>query len=303
MATEIGAIGGNRPLLELRYERPKLVHHAVEMLAAKDARPLAGGSDLIPQLREGRRTSQLIVDLKHVPALTAIELLGDGGWRLGAATSIAAMRKHATFAAAHGPLLESAGLIGSLQVQSRASLGGNLCNAAPSADGVPLLAALDAVAEIEGPGGPRRMPAGEVPAGPGRTSLKPGELLVSLLLPKRPERSAERYYRFTPRREMDIAVAGAGVRIDLANDGTITAARVVLASVGPTPIRATRAEAALVGDKVSAKLFADAGAHAAAEAQPISDTRGSAEYRRDLVAVLTRRALVDCAARLGVRLS
>lgn len=288
---------------ELRYERPISVSQAVALLAAHDARPLAGGSDLIPQLREGRRKSGVVIDIKHIPELTAIEATGDGGWRVGAATSIAAMRKHAAFFADQRPLVESAGLIGSLQVQSRASLGGNLCNAAPSADGVPLLIALDAVAVIHGPDGVREVPAAQVPAGPGRTSLRPGELLVSLVLPKRSARSTERYYRFTPRREMDIAIAGAGVRIDLAVDDTVKAVRIVLASVGPTPIRALKAEAAMVGEKATAKLFADAGAHAAQEAQPISDTRGSADYRRDLVAVLTRRALADCATRLGVRLS
>lgn len=272
------------------------------MLTAESARPLAGGSDLIPQLRERRRRSSLIVDLKHIPELTSIEALGDGGWRFGAATSIAAMRKHAGFMLAHQSLLDSAGLIGSLQVQSRASLGGNLCNSAPSADGVPLLIALDAVATINGPLGAREVLVEQIPMGPGQTSLAPGELLVSLVLPKRAARSADRYYRFTPRCEMDIAIAGAGVRIDLTADHTIMAARVVLASVGPTPIRATMAEAEMIGEKPSVKLFAEVGAHAADEARPISDTRGSADYRRELVAVLTRRALADCASRLGVQI-
>lgn len=290
-------------MLELRYERPRSVAEAVALLAAPDARPLAGGSDLIPQLREGRRQSGLVVDLKHIPDLTAIEHLPSGGWRIGAATPIGVLRKHAAFAAANGALLDSADLIGSLQVQNRASLGGNLCNAAPSADGVPLLIALDAEAEIHGPSGTRRIPAASVPAGPGRTSLAPGELLVALILPPRAARSADRYLRFTPRREMDIAIAGSGVRIDLAADDTITIARIVLASVGPTPVRATAAEAALVGRKASTAAFTDAGMRAAAEAKPISDTRGSADYRRDLVAVLTRRALSDCAERLGVVLS
>lgn len=290
-------------MLELRYERPTSVSEAVALLAAADACPLAGGSDLIPQLREGRRSSRLVVDLKHIPELTSVEALPGGGWRLGAATPIGALRKHAAFAAAHPALLDSAGLIGSLQVQNRASLGGNLCNSAPSADGVPLLFALDAQAEIVGPSGSRRIPAEQVPVGPGKTSLARGELLAALVLSPRAARSADRYYRFTPRREMDIAVAGAGVRIDLSDDDTITAARIVLASVGPTPVRAVHAEAALVGNKATAKTFADAGTAAAAECRPISDTRGSVEYRRDLVAVLTRRALTDCASRLGVRLS
>lgn len=273
------------------------------MLSTEGARVLAGGSDLIPQMREGRRATARVVDLKHIPALRSIERSPAGGWRIGAATSIGALRKHPEFAAAHPALLDAAGLIGSLQVQNRASLGGNLCNAAPSADGVPLLFALDAEAEIYGHNGMRRIAASAIPVGPGKTSLAPGELLVALLLPLRTARSADRYYRFTPRREMDIAIAGSGVRIDLADNDTITAARVFLASVGPVPIRAVKAEAALVGAKASVAVFAEAAAYAAAEAQPISDTRGSADYRRDLVAVLTRRALTDCAARLGVHLA
>ncbi|MGW9330722.1 FAD binding domain-containing protein [Bosea sp. NPDC055594] len=288
---------------EIQYQRPTALADALAILACDGARPLAGGSDLIPQLREGRRQSKIVVDLKHVPELTAIEELEDGSWRIGAAVAIAPLRKHAGFRIAHAALLDSAGLIGSLQVQSRASLGGNLCNAAPSADGVPLLIALDAAAIIHGPAGDRKIPAGEIVAGPGRASLAPGELVVSLLLPKRSQRSADRYCRFTPRREMDIAVAGAGVRIDLAGDGTITAARLVLSSVGPTPIRAVAAEATMIGEKPSAALFHAAGVRAAQETRPISDTRGSAEYRRELVAVLTRRALADCASRLGVSLS
>lgn len=291
------------PLKEIEYHRPTSLDAALTILSSNEARPLAGGSDLIPQLRAGRRQTGKVVDLKHIPELTSIEATEDGSWRFGAATPVSAMRKHAGFRAVHGALLDSAGLIGSLQVQSRASLGGNLCNAAPSADGVPLLIALDAVAMIHGPAGVRHVPAEHIPVGAGRTSLAAGELLVSIVLPGRFARSADRYYRFTPRREMDIAIAGVGARIDLDDDDTITAARLVLASVGPTPIRALTAEAAMIGQKPDVRLFREAGAHAALEAQPISDTRGSADYRRELVAVLARRALADCALRLGVALS
>ncbi|HRK17474.1 MAG TPA: xanthine dehydrogenase family protein subunit M [Hyphomicrobiaceae bacterium] len=288
---------------ELKYERPTSVDDAIACMGMAGARALAGGSDLIPQLREGRRVAGVVVDLKHVPALVEIASTPDGGWRIGAAASVTKMRRHEAFFSAHRALVDSACLIGSLQVQARASLGGNLCNAAPSADGVPLLIALGAEAEIHGPGGIRRAPAEAVPTGPGRTSLSPGELLVALHLPPRVKRSADRYLRFTPRREMDIAVAGAGVRIDLDDRGAISVARVVLASVGPVPVRAKSAEALLVGQLPTARLLEYAGASAAQECTPISDTRGTAAYRRDLVAVLTRRALADCAGRLGVFLS
>ncbi len=288
---------------EFEYSRPTTIAEAVRLLAEDSARPLAGGSDLIPQVREGRRSLRRVVDLKHIPALTSIERTADGGWRLGAATSVVAMRRHRAFVEAHGELVDSADLIGSLQVRSRASLGGNLCNAAPSADGIPLLFALDAVAEIHGARGARRIPAADVCIGPGRTSLDSGELLVALHLPPRPSRSAARYLRFTPRREMDIAIAGSGVRIDLDTGNVVRTARVFLASVGPVPIRAERAEALLTGARVTAALFEQAGTAAAEQARPISDTRGSANYRRDLVTVLTRRALTDCARRLGADLA
>lgn len=285
---------------ELRYERPATISEAVSLLARDGARAIVGGTDLIPQLRERRRTASLIVDLKHVPALTAIERTGDGSWCLGGAVSVAALGRHSGFASEHGPILDAGRLIGSLQVQTRASLAGNLCNAAPSADGVPLLLALGAEAEIEGPKGTRRVAAEAVPTAPGRTTLGAGEIVTAILLPPKSARSASRYLRFTPRREMDIAVAGSGVAIDLDDRGRIARAGIVLASVGPVPVRARRAESVLIGQVPTEAAFAAAGAAAAEECTPIDDTRGSADYRRRLVAVLTRRALADCAARLGV---
>lgn len=284
---------------ELRYQRPASVREAVSLLAQDGARAIVGGTDLIPQLRERRRAASLIVDLKHVPALTALERTAAGGWRIGGAVSVAALGRSAEFASEHGPVLDAGRLIGSLQVQTRASLAGNLCNAAPSADGVPILLALGAEAEIDGPAGTRRAAAEGVPAAPGRTTLAPGEIVTAIHLPPKGARSASRYLRFTPRREMDIAISGSGVAIDLDDRGRIARAGIVLASVGPVPVRARRAEKLLIGEAPTEAAFAAAGAAAAEECAPISDTRGSAGYRRRLVAVLTRRALVDCATRLG----
>lgn len=288
-----------KPVHDFEYQRPSCLAEALELLARDGARPLAGGTDLIPQLREGRNRLQHVVDLKHAPEFAALERGGDGAWRIGAAVAVGRLARETAFAREHAALLDAARLIGSLQIQNRASLGGNLCNAAPSADAVPLLMALDAVAVVAGPAGERRVPAGDIPVAPGRTSLAPGEVLVALELPPPARRSAARYLRFTPRREMDIAVAGAGVRLDLAEDGRIGAARVVLASVAPTPLPVPAVDAMLVGEVPTAELMAAAAALAAQHCRPISDTRGSAGYRRDLVAVLTRRALADCARRLG----
>ena len=283
---------------EFHYERPETCAEALSLLSRDGARVLAGGTDLIPQMRERRRPPQLIVDVKRIPELIELARTDDGGWRIGAALSVAHLGKNETFAREHRGLLESGRLIGSLQVQSRASLGGNLCNAAPSADAVPLLIAHDAVAIVASARGTQRMLAESLLSGPGRTTMEPGALLVAMELPPRASRSAAKYLRFTPRREMDIAIAGAGVRIDLDAAGRICAARVVLASVAPVPLRAMRAEAVLLDNLPSQELFAEAGEAAAGEAQPISDTRGSADYRRDLVRVLTRRALAHCAAEL-----
>lgn len=285
------------------YERPTTIEAAVAALGAEGARALAGGTDLIPQLREGRRRANRVVDLKWVPELTAISALTDGGISVGAAANASSVARHAGVAAAYPAIAQSALLIGSLQVQNRASLGGNICNAAPSADAVPALVCHQARARIVGPVGPREEALESFIHGPGKTSLAPGELLVSLLLPPPAQRSAAKYLRFTPRREMDIAIAGAAawLRVDAA--GVIEDARIVLASVGPKPVRAVHAEQCLRGERAADTLFEAAGHLAAGDAQPISDTRGSADYRRTLVAVLTARTLKQCCAALDVAVS
>lgn len=285
------------------YERPGTVAEAVAAMRAGDARALAGGTDLVPQLREGRRAAARIVDLKHVPDLMAIAALPGGGVSIGAAATATVVARHAAIAERYPAVAQSACLIGGVQVQNRASLGGNICNAAPSADGVPALICHAARALLAGAQGTREISVEEIFAGPGRTNLAAGELLVAIHLPPPARRSAAAYLRFTPRREMDIAVAGCGAWLRLGDDAAIVEARIVLASVAPTPIRAPRAERKLVGDKVGAALFEAAGRLAAQDARPISDTRGSADYRRTLVAVLTARALADCARQLGIEVA
>jgi carbon-monoxide dehydrogenase medium subunit len=273
------------------YERPTTVEDAVALLAGAQTRALAGGTDLIPQLKEGRKAARVVVDLKHIPQMTAISRWTDGGWRIGAAAGVAQLGTEPGLVQEHAGLIASARLIGSLQIQLRATLGGNLANGAPSADAVPLLISLGANAVIAGPTGQRTVPVESLPTGPGRTALAPGEIVTALLLPPREARSGARYLRFTPRREMDIAIAGAGVAVTLGAAGEIRSARVTLASVAPVPLRATRAEERLVGELPSAMLIAETARIAGREARPISDTRASSDYRRHLVEVLTRRAL------------
>jgi len=290
-------------LQDLVYACPGTIEEAIAAMAAGDARALAGGTDLIPQLREGRRRAARIVDLKRIPELTTIAAMPDGSIAIGAAANATAVSRHAAIAAVYPAVAESARLIGGVQIQNRASLGGNICNAAPSADAVPALICHEARALIAGGKGRREVTVESLFHGPGRTALEPGEILVAILLPPPQPRSAAKYLRFTPRREMDIAIAGAGTWIRLDGNGAIAAARIVLASVAPTPIRAPSAEQRLMGERPTAALFEEAGRLAAADARPISDTRGSADYRRSLVAVLTARALADCCRQLKVEVA
>lgn len=282
------------------YVCPETIAEAVDVLTNGEARALAGGTDLVPQLREGRRHAKCIVDLKHIPELTTIMQLPDGSMSIGAAASLSAVARHPVVASGYPAVAQSARLVGSLQIQNRASLGGNICNAAPSADAVPVLICLGARANIVSAQRRREIVVAELLLGPGRTALEPGELLTEVLLPPPPPRSVAAYLRFTPRREMDIAIAGAGTWICLDAQGVVSAARIVLAAVGPTPLRTERAEAVLLGERPTSALLSEAGRLAAEAARPISDTRASSDYRRTLVSVLTERALADCCRQLQV---
>lgn len=277
----------------LRFSQPATLAEAIALLGQGDARPLAGGTDLVVQLREGRRRTDHVVDLKRIAALTTIAADADGGVRIGAATSCTAIASHPAMAR-YPALAEAARMIGSHQIQNRATIGGNVCNGAPSADAVPPLICLGAQATVAGPAGQGERPVEALFAGPGRTALGRQEILASIRLPPPAVNGAGAYARFTPRREMDIAVAGVGAWLEIGTDGAVAAARIALAAVGPTPMRARAAERSLVGRRADADAFAEAGRLAADEAAPISDTRGSADYRRELVRVLTARTLETC---------
>ena len=201
------------------YECPATIEEAVAAMQVDGARALAGGTDLIPQLREGRRQAARIVDLKRIPELMHVSGLGDGGIVLGAAANMTSVARHAAVAASYPAIAQSARLVGSLQVQNRASLGGNICNAAPSADAVPALICHQARAHVTGTAGHREEALESLIRGPGKTSLLPGELLLSIVVPPTLPRSAAKYLRFTPRREMDIAIAGAAAWLRIDADG------------------------------------------------------------------------------------
>jgi len=276
------------------YAAPRSVAEAVSLLAeyGERARILAGGTDILVQVREGRRDLDLLVDVKNIPEVNELTWDPAGGLRLGAAVPCARLCEHAEISRAYPGLIDAVALVGGVQIQNRACVGGNLCNASPAADTVPALIAHQAVAVIAGPQGTREVPIESFCTGPGRTVLGPGELLVRLRLPPPRPRSAGRYLRFIPRNEMDIAVVGVGVTLALDDSRQrCVAARVALAAVAPTPLFVPEAGAALVNGPLTETHFQRAADLARAAARPISDMRGDADYRRHLVGVLTRRAL------------
>ena len=285
-------------MTDMQYVAPKTLDEAIGAFAAAGgaARILAGGTDLLVQMRSGLVSPGLIVDIKKIPELTAIEETKDGGFRVGAAVSGAVLAEHPKFGKAWPGVLEALNLIGSTQVQGRASLGGNLCNGSPAGDSVPAMVAAGAVATIQGPGGRRELAVEDVPAGPGKTNLKPGEILVSFAFPARPAGSGDAYLRMIPRTEMDIAVVGVGVSLTIAG-GKCTAARVGLGAVAPTVLRVDAAAKALVGSTLD-----DAALDAAAEAcraacNPIDDKRGTIAYRKQVAGVLLKRTAKIAAER------
>lgn len=271
------------------FNAPTTIDEAVALLGGEDCALLAGGTDLLVQMRRRVRTPTRVVDVKAIPELGHIELSEDG-LTLGAAVCCWDLAKDDAVRQLYPGLVESAELIGSMQIQGRASVGGNLCNGSPAADTTPALIVLGARASVVGPAGRREIPVDSFVTSPGRTALAADEILVSLIVPRPAARSADAYLRFIPRSEMDIAVAGSGVSVTLDDDGVCTAARVALAAVAPTPLVVEDAAAALVGSRVDEAALARAGALASDAANPISDLRGPADYRRRLAAVLTRRA-------------
>ncbi len=273
------------------YAAPPTLAEALSLMAAnRDARPLAGGTDLIVQLRAGRRLTDLVIDVKKIAELNELSLNPASGLTLGAAVPCYRIYHDAAVLKTYPSLAELAGIIGGTQIQGRASIGGNVCNASPSADSIPLLIALNATCRIASAQGERALPIEEFCLAPGRNALNPGELLVSINIPIPTERSGARYLRFIPRNEMDIAVAGAGVAVTLEN-GHIKSARIALSAVAPTPLFIPQAGDSLIGKEPTRQNLEAAAAIAKAAAKPITDMRGTAEYRKHISAVLTRRAL------------
>lgn len=287
-------------MTDIRYLAPNTLEEAVSAFAAASgaASILAGGTDLLVQMRAGVRKPGTIIDIKRIPALTAIEDLGGGAFRIGAAVAGGVLAEHKGFRKAWPGVLEAINLIGSKQVQGRASPGGNLCNSSPAGDSVPAMVAAGAVVTIQGPNGRRDLPVEAVPAGPGRTNLAPGEIVVCFTLPARPKGASDAYLRMIPRTEMDIAVVGVGVNLTM-EGGVVKAARVGLGAVAPTVLLVEDAAKALVGSKLDDAALEAAAAACRAACNPINDKRGTIAYRTKVAGVLLKRVAAIAAARAG----
>ena len=277
----------------MRFEAPVSVADAVELLKNEtgQSRILAGGTDVLVQLRSGHVEPDLIVDIKRIAAMQSI-VEEDGGYRIGAAVCGAELGAHDGVCSLWPGVVEAVELIGSTQVQGRATMVGNLCNASPAADSVPAMMAAGATARIVGPDGTRDIPVEDVAIAPGQTSLARAELVESVFLPARPERSGDAYLRFIPRTEMDIAVVGAGISIEMDSNGICTHARVSLGAVGPRVMLVQTAADALIGTAIDDAALEALAKAASAAATPIDDKRGTVDFRIKVAGVLARRAAI-----------
>ena len=283
----------------VKYARAGSVEEAVSLLqdGGDGARPLAGGTDVIVQARERTRDIDLFVDIKHIPEVVGISHGDDGSLTIGAATPCYQIYGDETIAANFPILVDSTSLIGGTAIQGRASLGGNLCNSSPAADGIPSLIVLEAQVEIAGPNGRRTVAVEDFCTAPGRNVLESGEFAVSLHFPAPAEGSGARFLRFIPRNEMDIAVTNAATQLRLDGDGNVTWARVSVGAVAPTPLLVSEAADAIVGQPLSEETIAAAAAASSAAANPITDMRGSIRQRVHLAGVLTERTIRQAAER------
>jgi CO/xanthine dehydrogenase FAD-binding subunit len=279
-------------MTEMSYEAPSTLVAAVALLAGADGggKILAGGTDVLVQLHAEMIDPDVLVDIKNIPEVRTMSENG-GAWQVGAAVPGMQIIDDADFADAWPGVCEGVALIGSVQVKARASIGGNLCNGSPAADSVPALIAAGAVAMIIGPGGSREDAVENIITGPGKTSIGNGEFIVSFGFPKRPAHSGDCYLRLTPRTEMDIAVVGVGINITLDDAGTCIAARVAVCAVAPRPLLVADAADALIGTTVDAGAVENMIAAVRAACDPISDKRGTKEYRIKTAGVIARRAL------------
>ena len=286
------------------YFAPESLDEAIRLLAERGerARPLAGGTDIVVQMKENATRfpyPQCLVSLSRMPELQGIAFTESSGLRIGAAVTMAEIAESPVVRELYAAIADGAAVVGSWQTMNMATLGGNLCNAAPSADTAPALLAFEARATIAGPAGKRSINLADLFAGPGQTALGAGEVLTEILVPAPPPRTGSAYRRHTPRKQMDIAVVGVGAVVTLDGSDHIESARIALGAVAPKPIRAPKAGASLSGQSASDEAFARVAEIAAGECRPISDLRGSAEFRAHLVRVMVERIVRESVLRAG----
>lgn len=284
----------------MQYEAPQTTKAAVALLAkAKgSAYVLAGGSDLLVRMKGGFIEPDLVVDIKRIKAMREVKKTATG-FSIGAAVSCAELGENKALIKAWPGVVEAANLIGSKQIQGRCTIAGNMCNAGPAADSVPAMVAAGAKAVIQGPKGKRTIPVEQVGIAPGKNSLKKGELVEAIVLPKRPPKSGDAYLRFIPRTEMDIAVVSAGISLTLDAKGMVKDARVSLGAVAPTVLLVADAAKAIIGSKLDDAALEKLGAACSAACRPIDDKRGTIEFRTKVAAVLAKRAAKIAYGRAG----
>lgn len=284
----------------MRYVKPDSFEAAATLLRDEEGitRILAGGTDVLVQLKAEMVEPDLMLDMKHLPGMRQI-IAEDGGFRVGAAVSGAEMGEHDALKTLWPGVVEGVELIGSSQVQSRATMAGNLCTGSPAGDSVPAMVTASAVARVQGPDGTRDVPVVDIPTGPGKNSLAKGEFITSIFLPARPDHAADAYLRFIPRTEMDIAVSSAAVSLELDADGVVTSAHVALGAVAPTVLLVKDAGDALVGSKLDDAAITSLVGAVEAACHPITDKRGTIAFRTKTAGVLAKRAAHIAYSRAG----
>ncbi len=276
----------------MQYESPKSIDDAISLIsnASGNIRLLAGGTDLLVQMQSQVTDPDLVVDIKNIKEMKEFKK-EDGVYVIGAAVTGMEIMEHEEFVKDWPGVVDGVKLIGSIQIKGRASMGGNLCNASPAADSIPAMIASGAFAIIAGPNGRREVLVEDFIKGPGKTTLKANEILVSIKFPLKKQNSSGAYLRFTPRTEMDIAVVGVRVNITLSDSGICEDAKISIGAVAEKALVVEDAATALIGNKITEEIIEDYIAKVRASSRPINDKRGTVEFRIQVIGVIAKRAL------------
>ncbi len=284
-----------------KYLRPETIEQALQQLQehGSDCKIVAGGTDVVIRLKAHMIRVKTIIDISAIKELKNITI-GEKQAVIGAAHDLMSLSRNPELCASQWQIVaECAGHVSSTQIRNRATLGGNNCNASPSADTTPGLLISDAIVNVIGADGKRDIPIAEFFTGPGKTVLKQGEIVTSFTLPEQGERCAAAYHKHAIRGDTDISIVCTGIRIGLDANGTVNKARVALGAVAPTPIRVKAVEDLLVGQKLTDDVVEQAARLAEKSVKPISDQRASAEYRKEMVYVNVRNMIREAAAKIG----